>query len=384
LNTKLLAGLSVGLFIVAALSIVGTATAAGAGTVYTIDNATPTNHVLEYQSGPNGVLTLVGTFSAEGAGTGSALASQGAIQLTQDGHWLLAVDAGSDQITVFQVSGGSLSVADVVGSQGSTPISLTVNNNSNVVYVLNSATPNIAGFALSNNGQLTFIQGSVQPLSGIPSSSPEEVGFVSSTPSASPGPGQAPPGGSGSILVVTEKAANVIDTYTVSKSGVASAPTVIPSDGGGPYGFTTTQRGYLVLTEAGTGSLSSYAVSNAGGLRTLSGAIPDFGNAGGATAPAPCWVAVSNNGQFAYADNAHVGTISVYGISGTGTLSLVSSVSAHINVPSLDLAVSGNNQFLYALNGGQITTFQLYPDGSIAQVSTIGGVPASATGLAAT
>jgi hypothetical protein len=64
-----------------------------------------------------------------------------------------------------------------------------------------------------------------------------------------------------------------------------------------------------------------------------------------------------------------------------GILTLDSSIAAHTAVPTLDLAVSGNNQYLYALNGAQITSFQLYPDGSIAQVSAIGGVPASATGL---
>ena len=111
--------------------------------------------------------------------------------------------------------------------------------------------------------------------------------------------------------------------------------------------------------------------------------MPDFGNAGSTTGPAPCWVTVSRDGQFAYVSNAHVGTISVYGISGTGILSLDSSISAHTLVPTLDLAVSGTH-YLYALNGGQITSFQLYPDGSIAQVSTIAGVPASASGLAAT
>jgi len=368
------------LFLLASLSIVGMAHAVPTGSVYTEDNASTVNSVLQYQSGPNGVLSLVNAFSTQGAGTGSPLASQNAVALTQNGHWLLVVDAGSSQITVFQVgSGGGLTFADVVGSQGVTPISLTVSGD--LVYVLNSGTPNIAGFSLGNNGQLTFIPGSNQPLSGIPSSSPEDIGFVSS--------GQAGPraqGGLGSsVLIVTEKAAGVIDSYTVSRSGVASAPTVTPSNGGGPYGFTTTSQGYLILTEAGTGTVSSYAVSNAGALRTISGAIPDFGNAGSATGPAPCWVTVSNDGQFAYVSNAHVGTISVYGISSTGTLSLDSSVEVHTLVPTLDLAVSGNNQYLYALNGGQITSFQLYPDGSIAQVSSI-VLPATAsgaTGLAA-
>ena len=379
MKTKILAGLSVGLFLLAAFSALGAANASGPSAVFTMDNASPTNHVLLYQSGPNGVLSLAGTFSAQGAGTGSALASQGALQLTQNGRWLLVVDAGSNQITVFRVDGESLSVADVVASQGNTPISLTVDDN--LVYVLNSATPNIAGFTLSNSGQLAFVPGSIQPLSGISNSSPEQIGFVSTSPNHED-QGQGWP--DGSVLAVTEKAAGVIDTYTVSRSGIASAPTVIPSNGGGPYGFTTTAQGYLILTEAGTGTLSSYAVSSTGSLRTLSGAMPDFGNAGSATGPAPCWVAVSHDGQFAYVSNAHVGTISVYGISGRGLLNLDSSISAHTLVPTLDLAVSGNNQYLYALNGGQITSFQLYQDGSIAQASAIGGVPASAAGLAAT
>jgi 6-phosphogluconolactonase len=366
LNRKALAGLSMALFLLAAFSAAGMAHAAPPGTVYTENNATPLNSVLQYQSGPNGVLSLAGTFSAQGAGTGSALASQSAVVLTQDGHWLLAVDAGSNQISAFQVNGGgSLTFASAVSSQGATPISLAVSNN--IVYVLNSATPNIAGFTLGANGQLTFIPGSVQPLSGAPSSSPEEIGFVNSNPGGPGGQG----GPAGSVLVVSEKAAGVIDTYTVSRSGVASGPTVTPSNGGGPYGFASTKQGYLILTEAGTGTLSSYDASSTGGLRTISGAIPDFGNAGSATAPAPCWVAVSNDGQFAYVSNAHVGTISVYAISGMGTLLLESSIAVHTLIPTLDLAIGGNNQYLYALNGGQITSFQLYPDGGISQVSSI-------------
>jgi 6-phosphogluconolactonase len=374
LRTKLLGGLSLALLLLVSLSMVGNAHAVSTGSVYTEDNASPVNSVLQYQSGPGGVLSLVNTFSADGAGTGSALASQNAVVLTQDGHWLLVVDAGSNQITVFQIgSSGGLTLTDVVGSQGTTPISLTASDN--LVYVLNSGTPNIAGFTLSTSGQLAFIAGSNQPLSGIPSSSPEDIGFVSTAqtgPRTEGGPGT-------SVLIVTEKAAGVIDSYTLSRGGVASAPTVTPSNGGGPYGFTTTSQGYLILTEAGTGTVSSYVVSSAGALRTISGAIPDFGNAGSATGPAPCWVTVSNNGEFAYVSNAHVGSISVYGISGTGILVLDSSIAAHTLVPTLDLAVSGNSQYLYALNGGSITSFQLYPDGSIAQVSSI-VLPATASG----
>ena len=262
------------LFLMASFSIVGMAHASPSSTVYTEDNAAGTNHVLQYESGSNGVLSLAGTFSTGGAGTGTALHSQGAVLLSEDEHWLLVVDAGSNQITVFQVShDGSLSPLTPVSSHGTTPVSLTMYQN--WVYVLDAGSGNIAGFVLGNSGALTYIAGSAEPLIGGAGSSPEQIGF-------SP---------HGSSIFVTEKGTNTIDDYAVDSNGVARMPTAIPSNGGGPYGFAFTSNGYLVLSEAGTGSLSSYAVSDSGSLRTISGAIPDFGGT-------PCWVAVSNDGRF--------------------------------------------------------------------------------------
>jgi 6-phosphogluconolactonase len=336
------------------------------GTVYTIDNKAA-NSVLEFQAGPGTSLTLVGTFSTHGSGTGAKLTSQGAVTLTTDGRWLLVVDAGSNQITSFQVnSDGTLTFASVTSSQGTAPISITEHDG--LVYVLDNGTRttpgNIAGFSLAHNGLLTFIPGSVQPLSGAPNSSPEQVGFNND----------------GNVLVVTEKAAGAIDTYVVGDGGVANPPSTTQSNSAGPYGFAFTPQGYLVLSEAAAGTLSSYSVSDDGSLRTLSGSIPDFGLA-------PCWVTVSPDGDFAYTTNAHGGTISGYEVSGTGTLSLFSSVASKALTPTLDLAFGRSdtpqNQFLYVLNGNSITSFRAFSDGSIAQFATVGGLPASATGIAA-
>lgn len=334
-----------------------------AGEVYTIDNAAGGNHVLEFNRAPDGSLTSSGTFSANGTGTGTALQSQGALALSRDGRWLFVVDAGSNQISVFQINGTTLTLTDTVSSHGTTPISLTVFNN--WVYVLDNGTSlthsNIAGFTLGLNGTLTYVAGSAQPLSGMPNSSPEQIGFNPT----------------GNILVVTEKAANITDTYTVNGSGVASAPIINPSLSPGPYGFAFSYQGVLVLSEAGTNTLSSFAVMNNGSLITLSGSMPDFGNA-------PCWVAISSNGQFAYTSNAHGGTISGYTISATGTINLFSSIAAKTNIPTLDLAFSKDNKFLYALNGNSITGFQVFSGGALWQVSSVNGLPASTTGLAAT
>jgi 6-phosphogluconolactonase len=359
---QILSAVVVASLVLVAASSFGVANAAGHSSVYTIDNAA-SNSVLQFSASPNGFLTLTGTFSTHGSGTGAGLGSQGALALTNDGRWLVTVNAGSNEISVLQVnSDGSLAFASKAGSHGTNPISVTIHGKT--VYVLNAGTAtvagNIAGFTLSNDGQLTFITGSSQPLGGTPGSSPEQIGFDNG----------------GNVLVVAEKAAGLIDTYTVGEDGAASAPTTISSNAAGPYGFAFTSHDYLVLSEAGAGTLSSYAVNEDGSLRTLSGSIPDFG-------AAPCWVVVTHDGRFAYTSNAHGGTISGYAVAETGTISLFSSVAVKTSIPTLDLAFSGNNHFLYALNGGQVTTFQAYPDGSIAQVHVTGGLPASATGLAA-
>ncbi|HUI24337.1 MAG TPA: beta-propeller fold lactonase family protein [Nitrososphaerales archaeon] len=368
MKKKILAILSIALLLLLASPMLLSTAASPPkpGIVYTIDNQAA-NSALEFQTGPGPSLTLVGTFSSHGSGTGAKLASQGAVTLTQDGRWLLVVDAGSNQISVFHVNNdGSLTFTGTAASRGKAPLSITEHDG--LVYVLDngtSTTPgNIAGFSLTHSGILTFLPGSVQTLSGAPNTSPEQIGFSND----------------GNVLVVTEKAAGVIDTYVVGSGGVAGSPASIPSNSAGPYGFAFTSQGYLILSEAVTGTLSSYSVSDDGSLRTLSGSIPDFGLA-------PCWVAVSPDGHFAYTTNAHGGTISGYDVSGTGTISLFSSVASKAMTPTLDLAFGGSdishNQFLYVLNGNSITAFRAYGDGSVTQFATAGGLPASATGLAA-
>src|SRR5437016_4234092 len=132
---QILAGLLVASFVLTAVSSFGVANAAGHGSVYTIDNAA-SNSVLQFQASPYGALTLAGTFSTQGSGTGAGLGSQGAVVLTDNGRWLVTVNAGSNEMTVFQVNGdGSLAFASKAGSHGTTPISVTIHDKT--VYVLN-------------------------------------------------------------------------------------------------------------------------------------------------------------------------------------------------------------------------------------------------------
>lgn len=96
----------------------------------------------------------------------------------------------------------------------------------------------------------------------------------------------------------------------------------------------------------------------------------------------PCWVTVTEN-EKVYTSNAYGGTISGYDISKSGKLALFSSLAATMNIPSLDLALSNGDHFLYNLNGNSITGFWIAPNGSLTQVTMVSGLPASTTGLAA-
>ncbi len=367
MEKKILAIFSIVVAVLAAVSMTGTLVNAQSntvGAVFTIDNSANGNNVWSFNRMSDGSLKLEGNFSTKGNGTGANLGSQGAVTLSQDGKWLVVVDAGSNEITLFMVNGSSLTFADKQSSHGMTPISVTVNGS--WVYVLNNGTastpPNIAGFKINQtSGNMTYIAGSNQSLSGAVGSSPEQIGFNPN----------------GTVLVVTEKAANMTDVFTVNSNGTASTAMNMTSLSPGPYGFAFTNSSVLVLSEAVLGTVSSFAVSSNGTMRILSGSIPSFSTA-------PCWVVVTGNGQYAYIGNGG-GTISSYMISNNGMLTLQSSIAAKLDKPTLDLALSNDSSYLYSLNGNfSITGFKVYQDGSIWQIGKISGLPPSATGLAAT
>src|SRR2546426_8889887 len=197
------------------------------GSVYIMSNSASGNQVILYTRAADGSLTWKANYATNGLGiTGLTGSNQGGLVLSEDGRWLIVVNAGSNDISVFSVNHKGLTLTDRTSSQGTMPISLTVHGS--VVYVLNSggaeSTGNIAGFHL-NDGQLSEISGSVQPLSGV--TAPAQISFNPS----------------GTVLVVTEKSTNKIDTFLVNGHGVASAPNVQASSGGAPFGFHFTPRG---------------------------------------------------------------------------------------------------------------------------------------------
>jgi 6-phosphogluconolactonase len=151
------------------------------GQVYVNDNTAGMNTIAAFNRHADGSLTpLPGSpFAAGGAGTGTIIGSQGALQVTNDGRYLLAVDAGSSQISVLSVArDGSLHlVGSPVASGGIDPVSIAVHDS--LIYVANEGNgttgSNYTGFTLDASGQLAPLSNSTVALS--PTAAPGDVLF---------------------------------------------------------------------------------------------------------------------------------------------------------------------------------------------------------------
>src|SRR2546425_7284098 len=174
------------------------------GAVYTLMNLTSGNAVAIFARAADGTLTVAGTVATGGTGTGSGLGSQGALALSDDGRWLFAVNAGSNDVSIFRVGPAGLALTSRIPSGGVQPISLTVHGN--LLYVLNGGVSgNIAGFALDANGGGAGIPGCSRALGG-----------------AAGGPAQGAVSRGGRPRVGTEKNTNAIDGYSGGPDGGAT------------------------------------------------------------------------------------------------------------------------------------------------------------------
>ena len=346
------------------------APAGAGGLVFTMSNAVAGNVVWAFHIGAGGALVPVGHFATRGNGTGTSLADAGSVVLTQDHRYLLVVNAGSNTVTVFSVHASSsatsvLRFVDQVSSHGVLPVSLAIHGR--VVYVLNdgnSSTPGgIVGYWLADHGLLLPLPHARQPLSTTSATGAAQVGFNPS----------------GSVLVVTEKATNQIDTFPVDSFGAAQSPTFTTSNGTTPYGFSFDARGTLIVSDAASGALSSYAVGRSGALALVSGSVADG-------QLAPCWVAVAHSGKLAYTTDAHSSTISSYTVGRGGALTLLAGVAATTGTADTDLVVTGtHDQYLVVLDAGaaEIQEFRIGSLGGLTLLYTVSALPTASEGLAA-
>jgi 6-phosphogluconolactonase len=335
------------------------------GHVYTLSNETGGNQVLDYTRNADGSLSFAAGYATGGNGSGGGLGNQGAVTLVDWDKALLAVNAGSNTISSFKITGNGLKLRSTISSGGTRPVSITEHNG--LVYVLNAGGDgNISGFRLQGS-RLQRIPNSTRPLSST-ASGPAQISFTNN----------------GRVLVITEKATNKIITYTVNNNGTPGAFHSITSASPTPFGFAVGRFGRIFVSEAVGGAanasnVSSYRVGYDGSISLITGPV-------GTNQSAACWVVLTRNGRYAYTTNTASNTISSYRTGYYGSLSLLQSVAATSDMGPIDAALSSGSRYLYVLNNSShsITGYSVQQDGSLTALPvTATGIVPGANGLAA-
>jgi 6-phosphogluconolactonase len=338
------------------------------GHLYVNDNTAGTNTIAAFDRHADGSLTpLHGSpFVAGGAGTGAGIGSQGALQITSDGKYLLAVDAGSNQVSVLRInSDGELDPVGggPVSSGGVKPVSIAVHGS--LVYVANAGDggTNYAGFTLNPGGHLRPLPDAIVALPA--GSSPGDILF----------------NGDGSRLIGAEVGTSVIDSFVVGGNGLLTAAPGSPfaAQGPGPFGseFRPTDPTQLFVSNAhggpGNGTVSAFSDASDGTLTSIgTSPFPDLQTA-------PCWVEISHDGQFLFTVNTGSNSISRYAIASDGSLSLLGSTSlGSANLGAEDARLGPNGGTLWVVDTGARAVSAFAVDGG-----NLAQLPSSPTALPA-
>ena len=173
----------------------------------------------------------------------------------------------------------------------------------------------------------------------------------------------------GNRLVGTRTGSSEIDSFVVLRSGrLRAAPgSPLTGQGLGQLGaeFSPTSSSQLFVSNAhngpGLGTVSAYRDGLRGHLTPI-GSSP---YADGQTAP--CWVEISHNGRYLFTVNTGSGNISSYSINPDGSLALIGSLTIAGGGADIDARLSPDGKYLlvdgaghnfvsvFAVNGGNLT-----------------------------
>jgi len=335
-------------------------------------DATTGNTIISYTRGADGTISYAGTYATGGLGLAAPgavadpLASQSGLTLIDNAKLLVATNPGSNTVSVFAVDGSRLDLVQQIDSGGTFPNS--VSSSGNLVAVLNAGgTGSVAEFRLVGD-RLKALDNQVRPLgltkTGVP-------GFLYIA-------GQVGYTPDGSHLVITTKhSTDSFDVFSVGANGqLGSAPVVTPADKPVPFAFNFDGAGNLVAVEAGGSFVSTYAV-HADGTLTLIGASVSDG------AAALCWISSSKG--FFFGDNAGSATVSSFTENGTGAPILVNANAGTTHAGTTDSSVSPDGNFLYVQSGGAGTldVFSIGSTGTLTPVETVFNMPVASEGIAA-
>jgi DNA-binding beta-propeller fold protein YncE len=315
------------------------------------------NQVVAYDRAADGTLTQAGVYNTGGKGgvlegaVTDHLASQGSLAYDSQHRLLIAVNAGSDTVSVFGVSGDRLSLRQVIDSGGSFPASVAVRRG--LVFVLNAeGEAALQGYSVVG-GRLVRLPGANRSL-GL--SATEAPRFTHT-------PGQVAFSPDGRQLLVTTKGnGSAIDVFLVRPRGRLSADPVVNSlPGEVPFAVTFDEGGRLLVAEAGTNALASFTL-NADGTVTKLDAV-------GTGQAATCWVVGA--GGFFFTSNTGSGSVSRFQEALDGGLALLGNTATHAG--TVDASITPDGRFLYAQTGGEglVDEFEIGPGGSLSPIGSL-------------
>lgn len=397
--------------------------AAAAGGVFVMSNILDENTIVAYSREDDGTLTQTGEFLTGGSGGDfdgaeglDPLISAYSIINTPDNEYLLAVNAGSDTISVMRINDDmTLELVDSEPSFGTGPNSLAYNDG--IVYVTNidadgefqgepDQQGSIYGYTFVD-GELTPLPGSGRDLLNRPSAvrfSPDgENLFITSINAGS----AALASNDDNELVVYSIDENGIPSDS-ALSGITSTPQGnsegrnLPSAIGfevvdrsdGTFAIVTEAREFRsegqppIFPELQTGSVSVFQLGDDGQLSAsqldlLAGQTATVGQR------TACWIVVSPDGEYFWVSNAVDASISTYRFTdASGNVELVDEVAAFGTQPTspdpavafdttdgwIDLDISDDGNYIYQLFGlsGAVGVYAV-DGGALTLVETVSG-----------
>ena len=394
-----------------------------AGGVFVMSNIIDANTIVAYQRADDGTLTLAGEFPTGGQGGDfdggeglDPLISAYALINTPDNEYLMAVNAGSDTISVLQINDDmTLAVVDTESTNGTGPNSIAYQNG--IVYVSNidadgafNGEPDqegsITGYTF-DAGDLTPIADSTRNLPNRPSAirfSPDGEYII--TASINAGSSTLASGNNDELIVFGLSDDGVPSDAPVS--GATSTEVNNPEGRNLPsaIGFEVVERSngtFVIVTEARefqsagqppafpnlqTGSVSTFQLGENGQLSAaqldlLAGQTPTDGQR------TACWIVFSPDGEFFWVSNALDSSISSYRFTDdSGNIELLEVLAATGNQPTspdpatafattdgfIDLDITDDGQYLYQLYGlsGVVGVYAV-DEGNLTLVETVAG-----------
>lgn len=329
-----------------------------AETVFVQTDNTSGNKVVAYARAGNGTLTLARTYVTGGRGgvlNGSVvdhLASQGSLTYDPVHALLYAVNAGSNTLTVFSVTGDTLQRRQTIGSGGTFPVSVAVDGD--IVYVLNAlGGGSVAGFRVKD-GQLDAVSEWTRALNLTIPNGDTQYGETPGQVTFSPGASQ--------LIVTTKLNGSDLDVFSVGPHGELSpSPVVNAETGTGSFAAVFDATGHLIVSDVGTAALSTYTLNTNGTLTS----IDTLGTGQIKT----CWVTAAD-GYF-YASNPGSASVSTFTVNSGGQLSLDGRTPT--DPGTVDSAATANGRYLYIQTGGNgiVDEFSVGAGGVLTEVGSV-------------